>query len=891
MTSVFSNALLKQQHTSIYLSLSILLFFTSNLIGQNFEEVQKQYFQGNYKKAVEEANEGLRYAGRYEEDQWAELIVEALIADGQVKTAADNASQWARWDSRGIRKRWLAYETAGLIGDRSMQQMMISEMNQLARSRRSRYEDPENQVVLGKMALALGADPKLVIKNFFDPVVKQAPKTRSVYLAGGELALSKGDFALASKWFRDGMRQFPEDPAMTSGLARSFAPSDSERTLELIEKSMTLNPKHIPSRLILVDMLLNSESFDDVNKLLGEVEEIHPLEPKMWAYRAVVYHLQSQTSEEAAARAKALEQNSIDPEIPYIIGKKLSQQYRFKEGSAYQRMALNLDQSYLPSKIQLAQDLLRLGQNEEGWQLASSVHEEDGYDVTAYNLVNLKDNLADYQTVTNEHFVIHLDKKEKEIFGQEALELLENAYQKLTRKYNYYPTELTHVEIFASTSDFEVRTFGMPNIPGYLGVCFGPVITANSPSTARMNSVNWKAVLWHEFCHTVTLGATRNKMPRWLSEGLSVYEEYQENPAWGMKLTPQFLQWIQDGDLLPVSDLSSGFMRPKTPGHIEFAYYQSSMVVEYLLKKYPEKKMADLLNDLSRGIDINAALEKNYSSIDELDSQFEKWIKNIVNKSKGNLTFTKAAPQSPAQMLQTYQIGENGDLSPKDSEDSANNYWKKLAQAQSLLSEKKYKETQDLIESILKEFPEPRESPNPLFILSSVYREQDDFKMEKETLEKWAALEVVPPDIYRRLLKFSIEEEENEDIRKYAAELIAIDPFDVDPYQSLAYVAETEKSFPEAIKNLELILKLDPLNPADIHYKLFKLRKDPSPDLAYQNLLSTLELAPRHKMALQDFTLIRQQILKSDNESPKKKPETQVDESNDSENIKNANEG
>ena len=36
---------------------------------------------------------------------------------------------------------------------------------------------------------------------------------------------------------------------------------------------------------------------------------------------------------------------------------------------------------------------------------------------------------------------------------------------------------------------------------------------------------NWEAVLWHEFCHAVTLKATANRMPRWLSEGISVYEE------------------------------------------------------------------------------------------------------------------------------------------------------------------------------------------------------------------------------------------------------------------------------------------------------------------------------------------------------------------------------
>ncbi len=38
---------------------------------------------------------------------------------------------------------------------------------------------------------------------------------------------------------------------------------------------------------------------------------------------------------------------------------------------------------YLPAKMQLAQDLLRLGQEEEGWRLADEVSRADGYNVVA----------------------------------------------------------------------------------------------------------------------------------------------------------------------------------------------------------------------------------------------------------------------------------------------------------------------------------------------------------------------------------------------------------------------------------------------------------------------------------------------------------------------------
>ena len=121
-------------------------------------------------------------------------------------------------------------------------------------------------------------------------------------------------------------------------------------------------------------------------------------------------------------------------------------------------------------------------------------------------------------------------------------------------------TRPTTVEIFPDQKDFAVRTFGMPGNPGYLGVCFGSVITANSPASQAPNPANWEDVLWHEFCHVVTLNATKNRMPRWLSEGISVYEERQANPAWGERMNLAYREMILDGKLTPLGKLSGAFL-------------------------------------------------------------------------------------------------------------------------------------------------------------------------------------------------------------------------------------------------------------------------------------------------------------------------------------------
>src|SRR6185503_880994 len=217
-------------------------------------------------------------------------------------------------------------------------------------------------------------------------------------------------------------------------------------------------------------------------------------------------------------------------------------------------------------------------------------------------LSNLHDTIAKFRTVTNADFVLRMAANEAEIYGQEALNLLQRAKNTLCRKYGVELERPTTVEIFPSQKDFGVRTFGMPHNPGFLGVCFGPVVTANSPASQGGSPANWQAVLWHEFCHVITLQMTRNKMPRWLSEGISVHEELAANPTWGQRMTARYREMTLGDDLTPVSDLSSAFLAPKTPHHLQFAYYESALVVEYLVKEFGMEALKKILHDLGDGI-------------------------------------------------------------------------------------------------------------------------------------------------------------------------------------------------------------------------------------------------------------------------------------------------
>src|ERR1041384_2418897 len=153
----------------------------------------------------------------------------------------------------------------------------------------------------------------------------------------------------------------------------------------------------------------------------------------------------------------------------------------------------------------------------------------------------------------------------------------------------------------------------MPDVSGFLGVCFGRVVTANSPASTATHGTNWQSVLWHEFCHVVTLQLTKNKMPRWLSEGISVYEELQANPSWGQRMTPRYREMVLGDELTPISKLSGAFLAPESEVHLQFAYYESSLVVEFLIKNYGLDSLKAMLRDLGEGDEINETIAKQYA--------------------------------------------------------------------------------------------------------------------------------------------------------------------------------------------------------------------------------------------------------------------------------------
>jgi len=801
-------------------------------------------------------------AGKYEEvekiatdeaakaswrEPWHLLKIQSHAARGEIDAAIRSLEEALRGFPASLPLRLMArdlYRSAGRLDEASAS---LDAIETLVRAAPQRYATPEGRISLGRYFLLRGADARKVLDQFYDVAIKRRPDLVDAYFASAELALEKQDYALAATTLGKAPKEAAEDPRFHYLTARAFADDDRARSAKALADALKINPRHVDSLLLQADQRVDEERYDDAAELLKQALAVDPAEPRAWSYRAVLAHLRNDADAEAAARKSALARWATNPEVDHIIGRELSRKYRFAEGSAYQRRSLEADPEYVPAKAQLCQDLLRLGDEAGGWKLAAEIFGADAYNVPAFNLVTLRDRLAGFRTLEADGFVVRMDPREADLYGARVFALLKKARETLGGKYGVEIKEPVIVEIFPRKQEFAVRTFGLPGADGLLGVCFGRVITANSPASQGETPSNWEAVLWHEFCHAITLGKTRNKMPRWLSEGISVHEEATRDPAWGTPLNPRFREMILGDDLTPLSRLSSAFLAPKSGLHLQFAYYESSIAVEFLERKAGLPALKGVLDDLGAGVSLNEALPRRAGmSLVQLDAEFSTYIRG------------KALAIAPGATWEEVDLPPRADSAAvaawlKDHPESFEGR-KRLAAA--LTAEGKWAEARSMAEALKKLYPGYLGEDNPYMLLATIARKTSDPAAERSALEDLAARDGNAIPAYLRLMEIEEAAGDWKAVARDSGRMLAANPLVPTPFRSLAKAAEKLNDREAAVAALKALAILDESDPAEIYFRLARLLKDGGkPDEARREVLKSLEDAPRfldaHRLLLE----------------------------------------
>src|SRR5690606_35794157 len=155
---------------------------------------------------------------------------------------------------------------------------------------------------------------------------------------------------------------------------------------------------------------------------------------------------------------------------------------------------------------------------------------------------------------------------------------------------------------------------------------------------------HWGTTLWHEMAHVFTLEATAHLVPRWFSEGVSVYEEWSTGPLPGRHLPIVFVQAMAEDRLLPVAELDRGFIRPTYAAQIVVSYMQAGLICEFIASRWGQDGLRAMLERFAEGAETAAAISDALGiDADAFDDAFADYLEQELGQVAANLEAWRAA--------------------------------------------------------------------------------------------------------------------------------------------------------------------------------------------------------------------------------------------------------
>jgi tetratricopeptide (TPR) repeat protein len=438
--------------------------------------------------------------------------------------------------------------------------------------------------------------------------------------AWGMLFLEKYNRPEALRSFQQAIKQDGEWAPALAGLARALTEDDPPAAATAAERAIVIDPELADAHLLLAELDLDNTRTAEARK---RIETVLAFNPSHLDARALLGAMAYVAGDHAAFDAELRRILAINPafgEAYRMAGELAARNYRFEEAVALTKQAVTLDPTSARAQADMGMHLMRTGDEAEARRALDRAFRSDPYDVVTYNLLALLDELEKFVVIQEGDIVLKLHPEEAAVMREYAMPLAQDALKTMTERYKFKPKGPILVEIFPKHDDFAVRTLGLPGMIGALGACFGQVVIMDSPRARPPGSFSWQATLWHEMAHVFTLQMSKQRVPRWLTEGISVYEEGLARPEWGRDMEVPFAVALEKGKALKLRDLNSGFTRPDT---IALAYYQASLLVDHIVKTQGEAKLHALVRSYGEGAEGDAAIEKSIGvSLDQLQASF-----------------------------------------------------------------------------------------------------------------------------------------------------------------------------------------------------------------------------------------------------------------------------
>jgi cellulose synthase operon protein C len=704
---------------------------------------------------------------------------------------------------------------------------------------RSQDDTPADLIRLGRAARALGRFQDA--NGFFRNANALAPNDPVINAGWGELFLEKYNRSEALKSFQSALKARADYVPAQVGLAETTLEEDPPAAKSAIEAALKINPSYVPAHLLLAELALDNRERTEAQAAVQKALAVNPNSLEARSLEAAIAFLEGRTSDFQSAVAGVLKLNPAYGDVYRVAGDHTGRNYRFDEAVDLTRRALEVDSTSTRAYADLGSHLLRTGDEAGARRALETAFKADPFNVVTFNQLAMLDTVDKFETIRDGDLVIRLHPDEAGVMREHVVQLARQSLDTLSKLHQFKPTGPILVEMFPKHDDFAVRTIGLPGFIGALGACFGRVVTLDSPRARPPGQFSWEATLWHEMAHVISLQMSNNRIPRWLSEGMSQFEERRARPEWGRETEVQFAQALDAGKLPKLRDIQEGFNDPRM---WSLLYHQSSLVVEHLINTYGEQAWWRLLRAYGKGLETDAAFKEAFNATpDDVQVSFDAKLE----KDYGDIRRALKTPTIPEKATV--------DQLKALAADNPGSFGVQMTLAQSLYEAGDMPAAIATLERASKLVPAANGQQNPNALIAVIATKQGDNARAIRALEAVVKVESSDVEAARRLA--GLVAPLGDEARTAAAyeRVAGLDPFDAQAQSAVGRYALKQKDGPRAVRALRAALAAGPADKATAHVDLAEafLMVGQYGD-AKRETLAALEIAPSFERA-QDLLL------------------------------------
>lgn len=659
-------------------------------------------------------------------------------------------------------------------------------------------ENPEEAYWLAESARYL-AEFQLANDSFRE-ATKLRPQLTEAGIAWAELFLEKYASDLAEQTLEE---VFKVNPNHADGHAL-MAAVILEKRYDLaavrhhLDAAFAINPKQLRALLVRASIEIDQNQWQRALATIGQVLAINPQHLEALSLRGTVAWLRDDKAGYEGDRQRVLALNPAYADFYRIVARSAVREHRYHAAVELQKEAVKLDPKGYAAMADIGLGYLRLGMETEGVDWLKRAWAGDKYNVRTFNTKNLFERKIpkEYVFQTTKSFKIRYHKDEKPVLSLYLEPTLERAFAEMSQRYGFTPKQPVILELYADREDYAIRTVGLPDL-GALGVCFGQVITAMSPSNG---DINWGMVLWHELAHVFAIQLSDSRVPRWFTEGLAEYETLITRPEWRRENDADLYGALANKTLPSIADLNAEFMQPDTSA-VVVAYFLSAVTIEYLVQTYGFPKIVEALKLFGKGKETPEVLQIiTGKKIVDLDADFRRYLEKRLAPYAG----TFKLPTRGLDDLTKLEIA--ADASPKDA----------LAAARLALGHYYAGDAPNAGASARAALALDPKQPIARYILAEIALGTGDPEGAKKQLSAMIGDGIDSFDLRSRMAQIAQSEGKVDEVEKQLCAAKKLDPERSYPYQALAQLYKRGGRTEQALAELEQFVFIEQMDLAPL---------------------------------------------------------------------------